>query len=87
MKMLMILWSGNWRNRDNSEHDRYKEGDTYESVLFTEARPNSDYRKRVEAKVKKHAMQKKVVERVSNTVKSMLQRSNPIQCNKCTRED
>jgi hypothetical protein len=76
-KSYYVLEKGN--NQVDDNHDWYKEGDTYESVLFVEATPDSDYRKRVEAIVKKHDMKIKVVERVGQTVKSMLQRSNPFQ--------
>ena len=52
----MIEWN-------DGNHDCYAEGDTYESVLFLS--PDSDYRKRVEAIVKKRDMKIKVVENVS----------------------
>ena len=84
-KSYYVLEKGN--NKVDDKHDWYKEGDTYESVLFVQATPDSDYRKKVEAIVKKHDMKIKVVERVGQTVKSMLQRSNPFQGNLCTRED
>ena len=56
-------------------------------MLFVEATPDSEYRRKVEALVKKHELKIKVVERVGQTIKSMLQRSDPFQGNLCSRED
>ena len=62
----------NERNKDNanSKHEWYKEGDRYESVLFVEATPESEYRRKVEALVKNHELKIKVVERVGQTILS-----------------
>ena len=70
-----------------TRHDWYKEGEKYESVLFVEATPHSEYKSKVEVLVKKRDLKIKVVERVGQTVKRILQRSNPFQNNICTRED
>ena len=58
-----------------------------ESVLFVEATPHSEYKSKVEVLVKKHDLKIKIVERVGQTVKHILQRSNPFQNNICTRKD
>ena len=72
---------------EENKHDWYKEGDKNESVLFVEATPRSEYKEKVEVLVKKYDLKIKVVERVGQTIKKMLQRSDPFRRNICERRD
>ena len=51
-KSYYMLENERKKNNANSKHEWYKEGDRYESVLFVEATPDSEYRRKVEALVK-----------------------------------
>ena len=48
---------------------------------------DSNYKKNVEKLVQKHKLRIRVVERAGQTVKQVLQRSDPFQKMKCERED
>ena len=67
--------------------DWYVEEGKFESVMFVEATNDSNYKKNVEKLVQKHKLCIRVVERAGQTVKQVLQRSDPFQKMKCERED
>ena len=68
-------------------HDWYKEEGKYESVLFVEPTWKSSLKVQVEKLLKKYHLKIKVVEWVGETVKGILQRSDPFRTNICERED
>ena len=82
-----VLKDNTAKTSQETRNDWYKEGEKYESVLFVEATPHSEYKSKVEVLVKKHDLKIKVVEIVGQTVNHMLQRSNPFQNNISARED
>jgi len=66
----------------------YVEEGKYESpVIFVEATPKSEYSKNVRKLVQKHKLKIRVVEKAGETVKQILQRSDPFKNNKCNRVD
>ena len=67
--------------------DWYVEEGKFESVMFVEATVDSNYKKNVERLVQKHKLRIRVVERAGQTVKQVLQRSDPFQRMKCEKED
>ena len=67
--------------------DWYVEEGKFESVMFVEATVDSHYKKNVEKLVQKHKLRVRVVERAGQTVKQVLQRSDPFQRMKCEKED
>ena len=79
------------RDEGNSKKDDeevwYREGGKYESVMFIEATPESTLKNRIENVIKKHGMKIKVVERVGETMKSLLQRSDPFSKKLCDKTD
>jgi len=77
----------NRKKKADNPHDWYKEEDKYESVLFVEPTWKSNLKVQVEKLLKKYHLKIKVVERVGETVKSILQRSDPFRTNICERED
>ena len=56
-------------------------------MIFIEATPNSELKDKMENVIKKHGMKIKVVERVGETMKDLLQRSDPFSKNLCDRLD
>ena len=77
----------NAKHRDSKNKQWYSQGGKYESVMFIEPTPHSEFKKRVQSVVKKYGMKIKVVERVGETIKGVLQRSNPFGRQPCERED
>ena len=55
--------------------------------MFVDTTPNGELKKRVEAACRKNKMRIKVVEKISNTVKKELQKSNPFGQEHCRRND
>ena len=55
--------------------------------MFVDTTPNGELKKRVEKACRRNRMKIKVVEKVSNTVKKELQRSNPFKHQHCKRND
>ena len=51
--------------------------------MFVEATPKSEYLRSVKKLVRKHKLKIKVVEKVGQTIKHVLQRSDPYQKNIC----
>ena len=62
----------NRKKKADNPHDWYKEEDKYESVLFVEPTWKSNLKVQVEKLLKKYHLKIKVVERVGETVKSIL---------------
>ena len=58
-----------------------------ETVMFVNATPNEVLKKKVEQAAKKHKIKVKVVERRGNTMKSILQKSDPFNKMTCEEED
>ena len=71
----------------NDKRKWYTAGGKYDSVMFVEATPNAEFKKRAERVVKKYELKIRVVERVGITVKGLLQRSNPLGMKTCDREN
>ena len=55
----------------------YSQNGKYDSVMFVEPTPGSELKRRVQDIVKRHGMKIKIIERVGETIKGILQRSNP----------
>ena len=73
--------------QSDNPHEWYKEDGKYESVLFLEPTPKSQLKIQIEKLLRKYKLKIKVVERVGETVKQLLQRSDPFQKNICEREN
>ena len=58
-----------------------------ESVMFVNATPNERLKKKIEQLAKKHKMKIKVVERRGNTMKKLIQKSDPFNRIKCNEDD
>ena len=67
------------KKKKDNPHDWYKEDGRYESVLFVEPTEKSSLKIMFEKLLKKYQLKIKVVERVGETVKSILQRSDLFQ--------
>ena len=67
--------------------DWYVVENKFESVMFVEATKNSSYKQNVQRLVKKHNLKIRIVERAGQTLKTVLQRSDPFRKNICSRED
>ena len=65
----------------------YKENGKFEAVMFVEATPKSEYLRNVKKLVTKHKLKIKVVEKAGQTIKQVLQRSDPYQNNTCNRDN
>ena len=69
-------------------YDWYR-GENYEfdSVMFVEASPDSKYKTEVEKLARKNKLKIRVIERAGQTVKQLLQRSDPFQSRICGQND
>ena len=65
----------------------YSGGGQFESVIFVEPTPDSCFKKEVQQAAKESKLKIKVVEKVSTTVKKLLQKSNPFEKEICGRVD
>ena len=72
----------NKRNKHNW-YDKSK----YDGVLFVEVTEKSELMNRVQKACKRNKLRVKVVEKMNNTIKRVLQRSNPFKSTKCGRDD
>ena len=70
------LQGGGERRRTKDKRTWYDK-ERYEGVMFVDTTPNGELKKRVEAACRKNKMRIKVVEKIDNTVKKELQKSNP----------
>ena len=73
------------RVRGKEKMDWYKCDGKYESVLFVEATPESELKKKVERLVRKHKLKILVVERAGSTTRAVLQKSDPFRHQSCDR--
>ena len=73
------------RRREKKEW--YTRGGRYESVMFVEATPNGELRKKIQNLANKYKVKMRVVERVSSTIKREIQRSDPFGDGGCGRKD
>ena len=65
----------------------YLKDERSETVMFVNATPNEILKKKVEQAAKKHKVKVKVVERRGNTMKRMLQKSDPFKKMACEERD
>ena len=83
-------WKSNERQREKrrkkSNWYKNKKGNTYKSVLFVPATPNSELKKIYEEEVKQSGLGIKIVERAGVQVKNLLQKSYPFQHIPCEDE-
>ena len=70
-----------------SKYEWYKCDGKFESVMFVEATPNSELKMKMKQLVKKHKMKINIVEKVGETMKTVLQRSDPFGSKICGRND
>ena len=78
-------WNKNERElqKEKKKKDWYKKGG-HESVIFVPPTHNSNLRKAMEKEVKNTSFKIKVVETAGDSIKSMLQKSDPFPANKCS---
>ena len=68
------------------EYQWYSENGKYNSVMFIEATPESEFKRRIQQVIRRLKMKIKVVERAGTTIKGLLQRSNPFGHWICDRD-
>ena len=66
--------------------DWYKRDGKYESVMFVQPTENSQLKKKIQVIARKNGVKLKVLEKAGQTVKNVLQRSNPFGKVACGRE-
>ena len=69
-----------------NEYQWYSKNGKYESVMFVEATPESELKRKVQQIISRLKMKIKVVERTGTTVKGLLQKSNPFGIGDCGRD-
>ena len=69
------------------KRDWYKEDKRYDSVMFVQPTEKSQLKNKIQQIARKNGMRVKVVEKAGQTVKKVLQRSNPFEKRDCGRED
>ena len=67
--------------------DWYKRDKRYESVMFVQPTERSELKRRIQQIAQKNGVKVKVVEKAGQTVKKVLQRSNPFGKEVCERGD
>ena len=65
----------------------YKNDKKHDSVMFVQPTPNSQLKKSIQVIARKNGLKIKVVEKAGQTVKKVLQRSNPFGRDTCKRTD
>lgn len=70
-----------------SRRDWYKKDEKYNSVMFVQPTERSELKKKVQQIARKNGVKVKVVEKAGQTVKKVLQRSNPFAKFICGRTD
>ena len=75
------------RLRRKKKQEWFQKNGKYKSVMYVEATPDGEMRKRIQKLSDMHQMKIKVVERAGTTVKQMLQRSDPFEVKGCGRRD
>ena len=69
------------------KRDWYKEDKRYDSVMFVQPTEKSQLKNKVQQIARRNGVKVKVVEKAGQTVKKVLQRSNPFGKKVCGRED
>ena len=82
----------NWQRTDRKKKRRGKKEDWYKkggnkSVIFVPSTPHSELKKRYEDAVRKTKLKIKIVERSGKTIKSILQKSDPFEQPRCSKEE
>ena len=80
-----------WNRDERDKAKRNKVGSWYlkggyESVIFVPSTPDSILQQRYQSEVNRHGLRIRVVEKAGRSVKSMVQRSDPFQKERCGRE-
>ena len=75
------------RLKMKSNKSWYMKDGKSESVMFVNATPKERLKKKIEQLAKKHKMKIKVVERRGNTMKKLIQKSDPFNRIKCNEDD
>ena len=71
----------------DKKHSWYSRNGRYQSVMFISATPNSELKNRIQNTANKYKIPIKIVEKVNESVKKNLQKSNPFSSIKCGRTD
>jgi hypothetical protein len=69
------------------KRDWYKKDKKYDSVMFVQPTESSELKRKIQQIAKKNGVKMKVVEKAGQTVKKVLQRSNPFGKEVCGRRD
>ena len=69
------------------KRDWYKEDKRYDSVMFVQPTESSQLKNRIQQIAKRNGVRVKVVEKAGQTVKNVLQRSNPFAKRECGQQD
>jgi hypothetical protein len=81
-------WKRIERTKEKERKGRtwYKRGG-YTSVIMIPTTPNSELKRKLECDIKRSGLKIKIVEKASTSVKSLLQKSNPLKREKCNDKD
>ena len=74
-------------NKRKNNFEWYKKQGRFDTVMFVEATPGSELKRKVQEAAKRNKIKVKVVERVSSTIRGLIQKSNPFKIMKCERAD
>ena len=85
--MYPILSEEEKSAKKRKRNEWYARSGKYESIMFVEATPGGELRNKVQKLAERHRVRVKVVERVSTTVKKMVQKSDPFPKGDCGRGD
>ena len=83
----MIKQRSERSKRKDRKHSWYSKDGKYQSVMFIPATPESELKNRIQNTANKYKIPIKIVEKVNESVKKNLQRSNPFSLMKCGRTD
>ena len=75
------------RNHRVKKHSWYSKDGKYRSVMFVPATPDTELRNRIQNVANKYKIPIKMIEKVSDSVRKNLQKSNPFSLKKCARHD
>ena len=75
------------KNNVNFKKSRLGKNGKYQSVLYITPTPESELQKRIQNSANKYKIPIKVIERVNESVKKNIQKSNPFNLNNCGRFD
>ena len=74
-------------NKQKIKNNWFSKSGKYKSVMFVDATPNSELKNRVQKSANKNKVPIKVIEKVNNSIKRNIQKSNPFPILHCGRED